>query len=65
MSQVSKSAFALMPVLLALSASCYARWTGPMPFVPGTNYTDGAVIHQDHTQYIIPCLLYTSPSPRD
>ncbi len=25
-----------------------------MPFVPGTNYTDGAVIRQDHTQYIIP-----------
>ena len=25
-----------------------------MPFVPGTNYADGAVIHQDHTHYIIP-----------
>ena len=54
MRQMPKSTIAVISVLLALSASCYARWTGPMPFVPGTNYTDGAVIHQDHTQYIIP-----------
>lgn len=38
-----------------LGASAHAKqWTGPMPIVPGTNYTDGQVIRQDHTRYVIP-----------